>query len=73
MDQEPSRIRHHDNLIRVELCREAAQRFGGDWGRIQAYVTERIATMPGTACKRLIDDVGRLLAFCAPSRPIVLH
>ena len=49
------------------------QRFGDDWGQIQAYVTERIATMPGTDDERLIDDVGRLLASCAPSRPSVLH
>ena len=49
------------------------QRFGDDWGQIHAYVTERIATMPGTDGERLIDDVGRILASCAPSRPSVLH
>jgi hypothetical protein len=57
----------------AELCQEAVQRFGDDRGQIQAYVTERIATMPGTDRERLIYDVGRLLAFCAPSRPSVLH
>lgn len=57
----------------AELCQEAVQRFGDDWGQIQAYVTERIATMPGTDGERLIDDVGRILASCAPSRPSVLH
>ena len=57
----------------AELCHEAVQRLGDDWERIQAYVTERIAHMPGEDLKRLIEDVDRLLVFCAPSRPGVLH
>jgi len=57
----------------AELCQEAVQRFGDDWGQIQAYVAERIAAMPRTDCEKLSDDVGRLLAFCAPFRPSVLH
>ena len=57
----------------AELCQEAVQRFGGDWERIRAYVAERIAQLPGEDRKRLIEDVDRLLAFCAPSRPGVLH
>ena len=57
----------------AELCHEAVQRFGDDWGRVEAYVAKRIATMPQEDRERLADDVGRLLAFCAPSRPSVLH
>ena len=57
----------------AELCHEAVQRFGDDWGQLQAYVAERIAAMPRTDRERLIDDVNRLLAFCVPSRPSVLH
>ncbi|MGO4527218.1 hypothetical protein AB4097_20460 [Microvirga sp. 2MCAF35] len=57
----------------AELCHEAVQRHGDDWGQVQAYVAERIAAMPRADRERLIDDVGRLLAFRAPSRPGVLH
>lgn len=57
----------------AELCREAVERFGADWPRIQAYVAERIALLPGDERKRLTDDVSRILSFCAPSRPSALH
>lgn len=63
----------HGPASLAELCQEAVERFGDDWARIQAYVTERIALMPGDDQKRLADDVDRLLAFCAPSRPNVLQ
>ena len=57
----------------ADICHEAVQRFGDDWARVQAYVTERIALMPGDEQKKLTDDIGRLLAFRSPSRPSVLH
>lgn len=57
----------------AELCEEAVQRYGDDWGQIQAYVAECIATMPREDRERLTADVGRLLSFSAPSRPSVLH
>ncbi len=57
----------------AELCGEAVERFGADWPRIQAYVAERIARMPGDEQKRLTEDVNRILSFYAPSRPSVLH
>lgn len=60
-------------LSLAELCREAVERFGADWPRIQAYVVERIALLPGDERKRLTDDVNRILSFCAPSRPSTLH
>ncbi|WP_201837342.1 hypothetical protein [Microvirga zambiensis] len=49
------------------------QRYGDDWGRIRAYVAERIAHLPSEDRKRLIEDIDRLLSFHAPSRPSVLH
>ncbi len=57
----------------AELCQEAVERFGDDWALIQAYIAERIALMPKDDQQRLADDVSRLLAFCAPSRPSLLH
>jgi hypothetical protein len=57
----------------ADLCRDAVERFGADWPRIQAYVAEQIALMPGEERKRLTDDVDRILSFFAPSRPSVLQ
>jgi hypothetical protein len=57
----------------ADLCRDAVERFGADWPRIQVYVAEQIALMPGEERKRLTDDVDRLLSFFAPSRPSVLQ
>lgn len=57
----------------AKLCREAVERFGADWPRIQAYVAEQMALLPGDERKRLTDDVNRTLSFCAPSRPSALH
>ncbi|MBQ0822464.1 hypothetical protein HPT29_006055 [Microvirga terrae] len=57
----------------AELCHEAVQRYGDDWGQIQAYVAKRIAAMPREDRERLTADVGRLLSFCAPIRSSVLH
>lgn len=57
----------------ADLCRDAVERFGADWPRIQAYVAEKIALLPGDERKRLTADVDRILSFCAPSRPGALH
>ncbi len=57
----------------AELCEEAVQHYGDDWGRILAYVADRIALMPGEDQKRLTEDISRILSFCAPTRPGVLH
>ncbi len=66
------RISHGPESL-AELCQEAVERFGDDWGRIQAYVAERIALMPRDDQQRLAEDIDRLLGFRAPSRPSALH
>lgn len=57
----------------TEICQEAVERFGGDWGRIHAYLADRIAGMSGDDQKRLQDELGRILSFVAPSRPCLLQ
>lgn len=64
---------NHGPASLAEICQEAVERFGDDWASIRAYVAERIALLPEDDRQRLAEDVSRLLAFCAPSRPSALH
>jgi len=63
----------HRTATLAELCQEAVQRYGDDWGQIRAYVAERIAHLPSEDRKRLTEDIDRLLSFHAPSRQSALH
>lgn len=60
-------------LCRGELFREAVERCGDDMARLQSYVLERIAGLPGHKRESLNTEFSRILAFRMPVRPRVLH
>lgn len=54
---------NHSPAVLAELCREAAEHCGGDWARMQAYLTERVAEMSGDEKAAYHAEIDRILSF----------
>lgn len=50
------------------LCREAVQRYGGDWHQIENYVTDRLSRMPHADRDAVLDGVSKILRYEPPRR-----
>ncbi|HEX2726990.1 MAG TPA: hypothetical protein VHN20_14320 [Beijerinckiaceae bacterium] len=51
----------------AELCREAVNRYGDDWPRIERLIALRGDELPADERLRLDADVARILGFRAPA------
>lgn len=57
-----------DNMFQ-RLCHEAVLACGADLAAVEAYVARRLQHMDAAARESIRQDLHRVLAFRAPSRP----